>query len=140
MLNPLIFIVVYMYKSCSSIVIHTPCNSRLSPIWMGLTFTHVCVDSIRGGTKGSRARSKMLCHHFLSHILYIVKLRQRLSKMIPRDHQTKLYGYDQCLKLHYYFKLEIPWDPTIFNLQHSNRMWDTPMMTQTGMGASHMEY
>ena len=27
----------------------------------------------RGGTKASRAQTKMLCHHFYSHILYIVK-------------------------------------------------------------------
>ena len=95
MLNPLIFIVVYMYKSCSSIVIHTPCNSRLSPIWMGLTFTHVCVDSIRGGTKGSRARSKMLYHHFLSPYSLHSKASTAIVKDDPEESPNKLYGYDQ---------------------------------------------
>ena len=54
--------------------------------------------------------------------------------------QTKLYGRDQQLKLHYHFKLGSLGDPAIFNLQHSDCMWDTPMMTRIGMGASHMEY
>ena len=78
---------------------------------------------------------KMLCHHFFySHILYIVKLQRRFSRVIP----NKIYV--AVISDQNYTKLGSLGDPMIIKLQYSDYMRDTPTMMHIGMRTSHVEH